>query len=68
MDTEGRRNVLKETLSELIMVEMKLEQIVTQNKLKTIAEESMEENDEYQDNINKSMEVFRRYNQKRGKK
>jgi hypothetical protein len=68
MDTEGRRNILKETLSELIMVEMRLDQIVKENELRSVAEEAIERDRMYQEDVNKSMEVFRRYNQKKGRK
>lgn len=66
MTTEGRREILKETLGELTAIEMRLEQIMTENKIKSISEEQVEDNRAYQENVDKSMNVFKKYNQKKG--
>lgn len=68
MDTEGRLNILKETLAKLIIVERRLDEIMLSKEITSIAEKQLEEQREYDNNVRKSMEVFKRYNDKNRKK
>lgn len=68
MDTEGRLNILKETLAKLIIVERRLDEIMLEKEITSIAEKQLEEQREYDNNVRKSMEVFKRYNDKNRKK
>ena len=67
MDTEGRRNILKETLSNLFAVEQKLDNISFQNKMSSISEEQTRREDEYQVRLKRSLEEFKKYDKKNKK-
>lgn len=60
MSTEGRREILKETLAELVAIEASLDNIITKNKLVTIAEEDKDNYNQYWDNVDYQTEKFLR--------
>ena len=62
MSTEGRRDILKETISKLTIIEMRLDEIVFNNKKEKTARDILKKDKEYQDDVRKSMEVFKKYN------
>lgn len=63
MTTEGRRDILKETLSKLIIIERSLDNIILQGEIYSIKGEHYRRQEEYQQDVRNSMEYFRKYNQ-----
>ena len=63
MSTEGRRDVLKETLSKLVIIERSLDNILLQGEISSIKGEHYQRQEEYEQDVRNSMEYFRRYNQ-----
>lgn len=68
MSTEGRREVLKETLSKLIIIERSLDNLITRCEMVSISNEAIEKRKEKEEEINNSMEIFKRYNEKKRRK
>lgn len=64
MSTEGRREILKETLSKLVIIERSLDNILLQGEISSIKGEHYQRQEEYEQDVKNSMEYFRKYNQK----
>lgn len=65
MSTEGRREILKETLSKLIIIERSLDNIILQGEITSIKEQHYQKQEEYQQDVKNSMEQIRKYNNKK---
>lgn len=68
MSTEGRREVLKETLAELVAIEASLDNIITKNEIRNISEKQIQSEEDYQEEIRRNTEIFKKYNEKNKKK
>lgn len=66
MDTEGRLNILKETLAKLIIVERRLDEIIYARNMASIADQDKIQYEEYWNDVDRSMEKF--LNNKKTKK
>ena len=66
MDTEGRLNILKETLAKLIIVERRLDEIIYARNMASIADQDKTQYEEYWNDVDRSMEKF--LNNKKTKK
>lgn len=65
MSTEGRREILKETLSKLIIIERSLDNILLLGEISSIKGEHYRRQEEYNDDVRNSMELFRKRNKNR---
>lgn len=64
MSTEGRRDVIKETLSKLFIIERSLDNILLKGQMQSIQHKQFAREEEYQNDVRNSMEQFRKFNAK----